>query len=66
MGTNGEFGIRTSKGQSTLEYLLMAAVIIAAIAVAATGLIGPAVTKTMDSSKGAIDNAADKITKNLK
>ena len=54
------------RGQSTLEYLLMAAVIIAAVAAAATTLIGPAVTKTMTNSKGAIDNAADQFANKLK
>ena len=53
------------RGQSTLEYLLMAAVIIAAVAVAAKQLIGPAVTKTMNSSSGAIDNAAEQLKNKL-
>lgn len=54
------------KGQGTVEYILILAVIIAAIAVAANALIKPAVTKTMDSSKAAIENAADKLAAGLK
>ena len=54
------------RGQSTLEYLLIAAVIIAAVAVAATQVIGPAVTKTMNSSSGAINNAATQLETKLK
>ena len=53
------------RGQSTLEYLLIAAVIIAAVVVAATGVIQPAVKKTMDSSGAAIDNAAVQIQSKL-
>ena len=53
------------RGQSTLEYLLIAAVIIAAVAVAAKTLIQPAVAKTMNSSTTAINNAADQIEKKL-
>ena len=54
------------RGQSTLEYLLIAAVIIAAVAVAAGVVIKPAVTKTMDSSGGAINNAAAQFETKLK
>ena len=53
------------RGQSTLEYLLIAAVVIAAIATAATTLIQPAVSKTLKSSEGAINNAADKVAAGL-
>ena len=54
------------RGQSTLEYLLVAAAVIAAIAIAAGTVIGPGVKGTMDSSKGAIDNAAAEISNKLK
>ena len=53
------------RGQSTLEYLLIAAAVIAAIAIAARTLIGPAVSNTLTSSQGAIDNAANQISSKL-
>ena len=52
-------------GQSTLEYLLIAAVVIAAVAIAAGTIIKPAVTGTLTSSKVAIDNAAAKLSTKL-
>ena len=60
----GKHGNR--KGQSTIEYLLILAVIIAAVVVAATNLIRPAVTRTMDSSQTAIQNAADQLSAKLR
>lgn len=54
------------KGQGTLEYLLIIAVVIAAVAIAAGTLIKPAVTGTLTSSKTAIDNAATKLSGGLK
>ena len=54
------------RGQSTLEYLLIAAVIIAAVAAAANILIRPEVTKTLTSSSDAINSAATQIGDNLK
>ena len=53
------------RGQSTLEYLLIAAVIIAAVVVAATAVIQPAVKNTMGSSGAAIENAAVQIQSKL-
>ena len=53
------------RGQGTLEYLLIIAVVIAAVAVAAGAVIKPAVSGTMDSSKAAIDNAAAKLSGKL-
>ena len=57
---NGKWGNR--KGQSTLEYLLIAAVVIAAIAIAAGTVIKPAVESTMTNSSTAITGAADKLS----
>lgn len=53
------------KGQGTLEYLLIIAVVIAAVAIAAGTVIQPAVRGTLDSSKTAIDNAATKFSTKL-
>ena len=54
------------KGQGTLEYLLILAVVIAAVALAAGTVIKPAVKGTLDSSKTAIDNAATAFSTKLK
>ena len=53
------------RGQSTLEYLLIAAAVIAVIAIAAGTVIGPAVKGTLDHSKTAIDHAATQISTKL-
>ena len=53
------------KGQSTLEYLLIAAVVIAAVAIAATTIIRPAVDATMTNSGTAITNAAGQLSTKL-
>ena len=53
------------KGQSTLEYLLIAAVVIAAVAIAATTIIRPAVDNTMNQSGSAINNAASQLNAKL-
>ena len=58
----GTYGNR--RGQSTLEYLLIATAVIAAIALAATK-IGGAVTSTMQDSKTAIDSSTDKFSSEL-
>ena len=50
------------KGQGTLEYLLIIAVVIAAVAIAAGTVIQPAVSGTLTSAKTAIDNAATKFS----
>ena len=52
-------------GQSTLEYLLIAAVVIAAVAIAAGSIIQPAVTGTLTESKVAIDRAAGQLSSKL-
>ena len=52
-------------GQSTLEYLLIAAVVIAAVAIAAGTVIQPAVDNTMNQSGSAINNAAAQLQAKL-
>lgn len=52
-------------GQSTLEYILVLAAIIAAIAIAAGTLIKPAVNKTMNDTKTVIENATGKLKDGL-
>ena len=56
---------RSRSGQSTLEYLLIAAVVIAAVAIAAGAVIRPAVTTSMDNSGAAITNAATQLSSKL-
>ena len=60
---NGKRWNRT--GQSTLEYLLIAAVVIAAVAIAAGAIIRPAVDNTMNQSASAINNAAAQLNAKL-
>ena len=54
------------RGQSTLEYLLIAAAVIAAIAIAAGGVMRPAMDATMKNSGDAIKGAAEKFSDGLK
>ena len=54
------------KGQSTLEYLLIAAVVIAAVAIAAGTIIQPAVNQTLQQSGSAIQNAATQLNTKLR
>ena len=56
---------RTKKGQSTLEYILVLAAIIAAVALAAGTLLSPAVNQTMTNATGAITNAAANLQTKL-
>ena len=53
------------KGQGTLEYLLIAAVVIAAVAIAAGAVIRPAVDNTLNQSSSAINNAASQLNTKL-
>ncbi len=52
-------------GQATLEYLLILAVVIAAVAVASTAIIRPAVDTTLGNAGGAITNAAAELATGL-
>ena len=54
------------KGQSTLEYLLIAAVVIAAVAIAAGTVIRPAVDNTLNQSSSAINTAAAQLNTKLR
>ena len=51
---------RGRTGQATLEYLLILAVVIAAVAIAA-GTFGPAVGSNLDDAGAAIGNAATQL-----
>ena len=53
------------RGQSTLEYILVLAAIIAAVALAAGTLLSPAVNQTMTNATGAITNAAANLQTKL-
>ena len=59
------FPVRGSKGQSTLEYILVLAAILVAVIVAANSLIRPAVDHQMTQSQTIINSSADKLKANL-
>ena len=52
-------------GQSTLEYILVIAAILAAIIAVAGTLLGPAVNKTMTDSKKIIEDSSGKLQTGL-
>ncbi len=52
-------------GQSTLEYILVLAAIVAAAAIAAVNLIGPAMNKQMTDSKGVIEDSSGRLKTKL-
>jgi len=51
------------KGQSILEYVIVLTVIVAAIAVATTQLIKPAVNKALSDSSATIEGATGRLPK---
>ena len=53
------------RGQSTLEYVLVLAAIVAAVAVASGTLIKPAINKAMTDSKSVIENSTGKLKEKL-
>ena len=61
MGRVGRWSGRAHAGQSTLEYILVLAAIIAAIAIAAGTLIRPAVTKSVNDATTVIQDATGKL-----
>jgi len=65
MHGRGRWSGRTRAGQSTLEYILVLAAIIAAVAIAAGALIRPAVNKSMNDTKTVIEDASGKLKKGL-
>ena len=54
-------GKRARRGQSTLEYILVLAAIVAAIVVAANTLIGPGVNHVADQAKQTMTGASGKL-----
>ncbi len=56
---------RRARGQATLEYTLIIAAVIAAVAVAATTLVKPAVNKTMTDTSDMMQNASGKMKTGL-
>lgn len=52
---------RVSRGQSTLEYVLVIAVIIAAVALAASQFLRPAVNTTVQQAGNYLTGAANKL-----
>ena len=57
---------RMERGQSTLEYILVLAAIIAAVAIAANTLLAPAVSTTMTNATAAVTNAGTELGNKLK
>jgi len=53
--------MRSKKGQSILEYVIVLTVIVAAIAYAATTFIKPAVQKGFENSQETIEAATGKL-----
>ena len=57
---------RLQRGQSTLEYILVLAAIIAAVALAAKTVLNQGIANTMTNSGAAVENAATQLTTKLK
>ena len=64
-GKRTGFAARDSRGQSTLEYILVLAAILVAVIVAANSLIRPAVNQQMTQSQAIIQNSANNLKTNL-
>ena len=56
---------RRTRGQSTLEYILVLVVILVAIIAFAAGALKPNVKKMLDQSGNTINAAADKVARGL-
>lgn len=54
---------RNTRGQSILEYVIVLTVIIAAVALAATQYIKPAVTKNFEDVQGTMQGATSRLPK---
>jgi len=54
-----------ARGQSTLEYLLVIAAVLAAVIVAASQFMKPAVNKMLEDSKTTIESASGKLRSGL-
>ena len=57
---------RTQQGQSSLEYMLVLAAIIAAVAIAAGTVLTTGVKKTLDNSGTAVQTASETLAAKLK
>ncbi len=57
--------MRKNRGQSTLEYILILAAIIVAIAVLGKGLIRVGTENVLKDAKGVVDQASDKLSEHL-
>lgn len=57
---------RTQQGQSTLEYILVLAAIIAAVAIAAQTVLTGGINNTMTNAGAAVNNAATNLANKLK
>lgn len=55
--------LRTRKGQSILEYVIILTAIIAVIIIAATSVIKPAVEKAMGDAANTIKTSTEKLPK---
>ena len=58
-------GTRGTRGQSTLEYILVVAAVLGVIIVAATALVGPGVNSVMNESGSTMSEAAKKVKTRL-
>lgn len=50
-----------ARGQSTLEYILVLSAIVAAVVVAANGVINPAVQQVITDARTTINQATDRL-----
>ena len=61
----GHWALVTARGQSTLEYILVLAAVLAAVIVGAGAMVKPAVTKAMGDSQDTMQSATGKLKTGL-